>query len=237
MLYDFIVDVFINLDLEKFLDAFFTEDNVPASGHICYDEVRTEEFGNREISINKDIKIYLDNIRNDGTVIETKEVNIEDYVDLEDEKEKLMECGFWDDTDEYIETALGKFVDDSKWSFGLRNGDDYIEDIEDWPVPKEDGSWIDEDGNTLKPCMWFGNGYDEWLLDGDNLDFWLSACPENYVVEVIYDAFAGCYGGGIPGFEEVVESCPIKIEADDTPESIDKKIQEFLVKQYKEAHK
>ena len=82
--------------------------------------------------------------------------------------------------------------------------------------------------------MWFGN-WDEWVLDGDNLDFWLSDYPEGYIIERHYDAYPW-YGNGIPGFEEIVKSCPVKIEADDTPESIDKKIRLFFVEQYKKAH-
>ena len=236
VLYDFINNVLINLDLEKYLEVFFTEDQVPASGYICYDDVRTDVFGNGTISLNENIKIYLDNIREDGEVIDTEEINIEDYVDLESEKETLMECGFWAETDEYIQTSIKKFVDESDWHYALRNGDDEIEDIEEWPAPNKDGTWGDEDDIEMHPYVWFGEGDDRWDLDGDNLEFWQTENPHGTVVEYSYDAFAGCYGGGIPGFEDVVKRCPIKIEDDDTPESIDKKIQTFFVEQYKKAH-
>lgn len=236
VLYDFIVDVLINLDLEKFMDSFFTGDNVRASGHICYDEVRTETFGDAEISINKNIKVYLDSIREDGTVIETKEINIEDYVDLESEKERLMECGFWGDTDDYIETALGNFVDTSSWHFGLYKDGQYIEEVAKWPALQKNGSWVDDDGEVMVPCVWFGNGSDQWDLDEDNLEFWQTGNPHGTVVEYVYDAFAGCYGGDIPGFDEVVKSCPVAINDKDTPESIEKKIQEFFIKEYKKVH-
>ena len=72
-------------------------------------------------------------------------------------------------------------------------------------------------------------------MDGKHLDFWLSDCPEQYVVDCRNDAFLG-YTDGIPGFDEVVESCPVLIEKGDTPESIDKKIRAFFIEQYKEAH-
>ena len=223
-------------DFEKFLGKYFTEEDIPACGYVCYDEIRVDVFGNSGVHLNEDIKIYLDTVNKKGKSIKTKEINIEDYIDLDDKHEFLMECGYYDQTDEYIEISFRKFVEDSEWSFGFQKGDNYIEDVADWPAPKEDGSWIDKDGNTLKPCMWFGNGCDEWVLDGDNLDFWLSDRPELDLVEVHYDAYPN-YGGGIPGFEEVIKNCPVKIEVDDTPESIDKKIQDFFVEQYKEAHK
>ncbi len=223
-------------NLEKLLDGYFTEDDVPSSGHISFDDVRTDVFGNGGISLNEDISVYLGTFRKDGTLIETEEIEIEDYIDLESEKERLMECGFWGETDEYIQTAIGKFVDESDWHYALRSGDDEIEDVEKWPAPNKDGTWGDEDDIEIHPYMWFGDGYDTWDLDGDNLEFWQTGNPHGTVVEYSYDAFAGCYGGGIPGFEDVVNSCPIEIEADDTPESIDKKIQTFFIKQYRKAH-
>ena len=221
-------------DFEKFVGRYFTEDDVPASGHLCYDEVRTEVFGNGGLPLNDDVRVYLDSIGEDGTVIDTEELDISDYIDLESEKEFLMECGLYDQTDEYIEIALRKFVEASEWHYELRKGNRDYEDVETWPAPKADGSWADSTGETLEPYMWFGN-WDEWVLDGDNLDFWLSDYPEGYIIERHYDAYPW-YGGGIPGFEEIVKSCPVKIEADDTPESIDKKIRLFFVEQYKKAH-
>ena len=235
-LYDRIGDC-LRDNLEKLLTSYFTEDDVPSSGHICFDEVRVDVFGNGGIWLNEDISVYIATVREDGTIIDAQEIDIEEYINLESEKERLMECGFWDETDDYIQTAIRNFVEDSDWHYALRNGDDEIEDIEKWPAPKEDGSWIDKDGNTLKPCMWFGNGYDEWVLDGDNLDFWLTGNPDGYVVEYNYDAFYGCYGGGIPDFDRIVKNCPIKISEKDTPESIKEKIKAFFIKQYRKVHK
>ena len=232
--FDSITDAFTN-NFEKLLDNYFTKDDVPASGYICYDEVRFDVFGGDEPCLKDNLKFYLDAVAEDGTIIDTKELDIEEFVNMESQQEFLMECGYGDETDDYIEAALGNFVDESKWSFCLQNDENYIEDVADWPEPQEDGSWVDREGNTLKPCMWFGNDYDSWDLDGDNLDFWLSYSPADYVVEVNYDAFDG-YGGDIPGFDEVKKSCPIKIESNDTPESIDKKIQDFFVEEYRKAH-
>ena len=236
--YDEIGDCLRN-NFEKFLDGYFTEDNVPACGYICYDEVRTDVFGNNELCLNEDIKVYLSAVSEDGTTIDTDEIKIEKYVNLESQKAFLMECGFGDDTDEYIEIALGKFVKESEWYYCLRKGDQYL-DVEDWPEPKEDCTWVDEDGTRMEPLVWFGNGYisyeDMWILNGENWDFWSTGDP-NYggIVECHYDAFAG-FCGEIPGFEEAVKSCPILIDRRDTPESIDKKIQAFFVEKYKEAH-
>ena len=221
-------------DFEKFVGRYFTEDDVPASGHICYDEVRTDVFGNGGLPLNDDVKVYLDSVREDGTVIDTEELDISDYIDLESKKEFLMECGLYDQTDEYIEIALRKFVEESDWHYGLRKDNQYYEDVETWPAPKAAGTWVDNTGKTLEPCMWFGAGWDEWVLDGDNLDFWLSDYPEGYIIERHYDAYPW-YGGGIPGMDEIIKSCPIPIEDSDTPESINKKIKAFFVKQYKKA--
>ena len=227
-------------NFEKLLDDYFSEDMIPAQGYICYDEVRTDVFSNSEPCLKKGLKFYLDAVDGDGKSIDTKEIKIEDFVNMKRQQAFLMECGFFSETDEYIEIALGKFVDKSKWYYSLRNGDDYL-DIEDWPEPQEDGTWVDDYGNNYKPFVWFGDDYmrsdeDMWVLNGENLVFWLSGDP-NYVgiVECHYDGFVG-FRGEIPGFEEVVKSCPISIENSDTPESIDKKIQSFFVKKYNEKY-
>lgn len=217
-------------NLENLLDGYFSEDDVPAMGHICFDEVRTEVFGNGGISLNEEIEIFLAAVSADGTIIDSGKINVEDFLNLESEKERMMECGFWDDTDEYIETALGKFTDTGDWHFGLYIDGQFVEDAAKWPAAEIDG-----DGEIMTPYIWFGNGYDRWDLDGDNLEFWQTGDPHE-VVEYCYDAFAGCYGGDIPGFDEVVERCPIAIEDNDTPESLEKKIRAFFVKKYKEAH-
>ncbi len=222
-------------DCEKFAGRYFTEDEVPASGHICYDEIRTDVFGNWGLLLNDDVRVYLDSVGEDGTVIDTEELDIGDYIDLERMEEFLMECGLYDQTDEYIEIALRKFVEESDWHYGLRKDDQFYEDVETWPAPKADGSWADNTGRKMEPCMWFGTGWDEWVLDGDNLEFWLSDYPEGDLIEIHYDAYPG-YGGEIPGFEEVIKSCPVTIEKSDTPESIGKKIQAFLIERYREAH-
>ena len=224
-------------NLEKLMDDYFSEDDVPACGHICFDEVRTDTFGDSDIPLREGIEIYFAAVGEDGAVIGSQKIDVEDYLNLESEQERMMECGFWDDTDDYIETALGKFVDRSEWHFALYKDGQYVEDAAKWPAPKEDGSWIDGDGETMTPCVWFGNKHDRWDLDGDNLEFWQTGNPHGTVVEYGYDAFYGCYGGGIPGFDDVVERCPVAINDKDTPESIEEKIQAFFVKQYREAHK
>ena len=233
---DDIGDVLRN-NLERLMDDFFTGDHIPALGHVCFDEVRTSMFGDSDITIQEGVEIYLAAVSEDGTEIDSREIDVEEYLNLESEHERLMECGFWGDTDEYIETALGNFVDASDWHFALYKGGKCVEDAAKWPAPKKDGSWVDGDGETMYPVVWFGDGSDQWDLDEDNLEFWQTGNPHGTVVEYGYDAFYGCYGGDIPGFDEAVERCPVAIKDEDTPESLEKKIQAFFVKQYKKAHK
>lgn len=222
-------------NLSTFLDSSNVGSGVSSSGHISYDEVLTNFIDSCDWTLNKEIKVYFDTFSKDGTVIESEEIDLDEYVDMEDVKYIVQECGLLDDSyTADIEDALSDFVDSSEWQFALRKGHDFL-DVEDWPAPKEDGSWVDTDGTEMEPCIWFGNDDDSWYLDGKHLDFWLSDCPEKYVVDCRNDAFLG-YTDGISGFDEVVESCPIKTEADDTPESIDKKIQAFFVEQYRAEH-
>lgn len=244
-LHDFITDILINLDFEQFVGDYFTEDEVPACGHFWFGEVRTEVFGNGGLPLNKNIKIYLDSVREDGTVIDTKEIDIRDYVNLESEKETLMECGLWDATNTYIETSLNKFVEETGWHVALQKETKVIEDVTQWPAPKKNGTWIDKDGEELYPCLWYG--YDEdgmlceeedrvWNID-NGLEFWFSDDPERYVVEYDYDGHAGCYGGDFPDIEAIRKRCPILLEENDTEESIGEKVQAYCKKQYKKAHK
>ena len=221
-------------NLSTFLDNSSSGNWAPSGGHISYDEALTNFIDSCDWTFNKEINVYFDTFSKDGKVIESEEIDLEEYVDMEHVKYIVQECGLLDETDAGIEDALSDFVDSSEWQFALRKGYDFL-DVEAWPAPKEDGSWVDTDGAEMEPCIWFGNDDDRWYLDGENLDFWLSDHPEDYVVDCQNDAFLG-YTDGIPGFEEVVESCPVLIEKSDTPESIDKKIQAFFVEEYNEAH-
>ena len=187
----------------------------------------------------------MGSVRKDGKIIDTRKIKIEDCYNLESQKEYLMECGFFDYTDEYIEASLDKFVEETGWHIGLLKGSERIEDVTRWPAPNRRGSWIDEDGTEMYPCLWYGyndgsllSGEEDgiWNID-DGLDFWFSDDPESYLVEYDYDGHAGCYGGSIPDIEAIRKECPILLEEDDTEESIDAKVQAYCKKQYKKAHK
>ena len=235
------------IGFEKLLDmdGYFEKDKVPSSGHFWYGEIRTEVFGNGGFPINEKIKIYLDSIRKDGSVIETKKLAVEDYFNLESQKEMLMECGFWRETDEYIETSLDKFVEETGWHIGLWKGSERFEDVTQWPAPDKNGRWIDKDGTEMYPCLWYGyndgSPFTEeedrvWNID-NGLGFWFSDDPESYLVEYDYDGHAGCYGGGFPDIEALRKRCPILLEENDTEESIGEKVQAYCKKQYKKVHK
>ena len=68
------------IGFEKFLDmdGYFEIDKVPASGHFWYGEIRTEVFGNGGLPLNENIKIYVDDVRKDGKIIDTRKIKIED---------------------------------------------------------------------------------------------------------------------------------------------------------------
>lgn len=230
--------------IEKFLNSFFTEDEVPACGHFRFVELRTQLFGNGELSINEKVKIYLDSIMKNGKIIKTEEIDIKDYVDFDSEKEYLMDNGLWNATDEYIEIAIEKFVKETGWHFALEKVNDRIEDVALWPSPKENGTWIDKDGVVMHPHLWYG--YNDgralteeedriWSID-NGLDFWFSENPEDFIIEYEDYRFAGYFNGIIPDIKAIRESCPILLEADDTPESIEEKVQAFCIKQYRKAH-
>ena len=248
-LYDYIPDCLSGLvDFENFLDMdyYFTEEDIPARGYFVYDEVRSELFGDKGLLLNENIKIYLDILRKDGTVIETKELDFEDCFDLEREEEVLMECGFGDAMDKYITISLERFIIESRWQFALRKGEhDFIRDVKKWPDPKEDGSWIDKDGTEMEPYIWFGKSNPDtdnelWNLypkmNKYYLGFWFSENPLYYIVEYDYSGFEGSYGGSSPDIEAIRKRCPILLEAEDTLKSIEEKIQAFFVKQYQKAH-
>ena len=250
VLYDFIVDVLINLDFEKFLDIHYTEDDVSARGHFWFTDLRTMKYGDATIGgpdlpLNKNIKIYLQSVRKSGTVIETKQIDIKDYMDFAAEKETLLECGLWDATDEYIETSLRKFVKETGWHIGLEKGYDRIEDVAQWPAPNEDGKWIDADDAEMLPRLWYGYSDSEGALSEEEdsvwniengLAFWFSEEPWRYIVEFDYSGHAGCFGGDVPDIEAIRKRCPVLLEKDDTPESIEEKVQQYCLEKYRETH-
>ena len=245
-LHDKITDtLYSELDYNSLLGVHYTEDDVYASGHFWFGEVRTSEFGDADLPLNEDVKVYLDSIGEDGTVLETTEIDIEEFISLDSVKETLMECGLFDSTDEYIEASLSKFVKETGWHIGLWNGSERIEDVTRWPAPDKKGRWIDKDGTEMYPRLWYGyndgsllSGEEDRVWNIDNgLDFWFSDDPESYIVEYDYDGHAGCFGGMIPDIEEIRKKCPILLEEDDTEESIDAKVQAYCKKQYKKTHK
>ena len=237
--------LYSELNYNELLGVHYTEDDVAAQGHFWYGEVRTSEFGDADLPLNEDIKVCLDCVAEDGTVLETHEIDIENFISLDSVKETLMECGLFDSTDEYIECSLDKFVKETGWHIGLLKGSERIEDVTRWPAPNRRGSWIDEDGTEMYPCLWYGyndgsllSGEEDRIWNIDNgLDFWFSDDPERYLVEYDYDGHAGCFGGSIPDIEAIRKECPILLEEDDTEESIDAKVQAYCKKQYKKAHK
>ena len=233
------------IGFEKFLDmdGYFEKDKVPSSGHFWYGEIRTEVFGNGGFPVNENIKFYVDDVRKDGSIIETRKLAIEDCFNLESQKEMLMECGLFDFTDEYIEASLSKFVEETGWHVALLKDGERIEDPARWPAPDKKGRWIDKDGAEMYPYLWYG--YNDgsplteeedrvWGID-NGLDFWFSDDPESYIVEYDYDGHAGCFGGSIPDIEEIRKECPVLLEEDDTEESIEEKVQQYCLKKYRDA--
>ncbi len=230
--------------IEKFLNSFFTVDEVPACGHFRFVELRTKLFENSGFSLNEKVKVFLDSIRKNGTIIKTEEIDIKEYVVLDSEKEFLMENGLWNATDEYIEISLEKFVKETGWHVALEKGDERIEDVARWPSLKENEIWVDKDGAAMHPRLWYG--YNDgrvltekedrtWNID-NGLEFWFSETPEDFIIEYEDKRFAGYFNGIIPDIKAIRENCPILLEANDTSESIGKKVQAFCIKQYRKAH-
>ena len=110
--------LYSELNYNELLGVHYTEDDVAAQGHFWYGEVRTSEFGDADLPLNEDIKVCLDCVAEDGTVLETHEIDIESFISLDSVKETLMECGLFDSTDEYIECSLDKFVKETGWHIG-----------------------------------------------------------------------------------------------------------------------
>ena len=68
-LHDTIADtLYSELDYNSLLGVHYTEDDVCASGHFWFGEVRTSEFGDADLPLNEDVKVYLDSVAEDGTV-------------------------------------------------------------------------------------------------------------------------------------------------------------------------
>ncbi len=228
--------------VEKLMDAHYTEDDVSPQLNFDYSELTMAI--QEERPHNENVKIYLDTVNKNGKTVRTQGIDIMDV--FEWDPDYFQEGGMWDATDEYIIASQSKFLREGQWHFALTNdeGDYVIEDITKWTKPQEDGSWIDHEGVKLHPCIWYGfenvceedirNKYGEspWILNEENLKFWLSVSPGLYFIEYSYDGHAGGASGAIPSMKEVRGKCPILLEENDTQESIDAKMQDFFAKQY-----
>ncbi len=235
-LYDDIDDELSYQGLEKLLDIHYTEDDVCPDWQFNYSELALDF--QQVPTHNEDVKIYLDSINEDGEIIDTEEVDIMEFFDRH--PDYFEEGGMYDATNEYISASISKFVKESRWHFALQNGKEIIEDVKKWVPPKKDGLWVNEDGSFMYPVVWFGlegeDPEDLWTLDGNNMDFWFNEDSTKYYLDYNWEGHIGCYEGYLPDMKAIREKCPILIEADDTPDSIDEKIQAFFIEQYKKAN-
>ncbi len=235
-LYNYIDEELCYQGVEKLLDGHFKEKDVNPQLYFDYSE--TTMAIQEELPHNEKVKIYLESINEDGKTIKKQKIDMMEFFDRN--PDYFQEGGMWGATEEYIAASQNLFLKGSHWCFALRNDDgDVFEDPKEWPSPKEDGAWVDENGDVLQPFIWFEveeEGFkDPWILNEENLDFWLSESKGAYFVEYSYDGHAGSYGGRVPVLAKAAKSCPIKLEVNDTQDSITKKIQAFFIKQYKKA--
>ena len=224
---------------------YFTEEHAQPAGHFDYYDV--EKTVNGYVPYNENVEASLIAIDKDEKIIETKIIKIMDYLD--NDPDYFREYGVSDAVYQYISTALKRFEKEACWHFALETENAFYENVSFWPSPQKDGSWIDDDGTVLQPYMWFGvkgrKPEELWSLHGDmseeDLEFWFSEAPLDYIIENdegIYSFFGGSTAKediDEPDMETIIESCPILIDEDDTPESIEEKLQAFFIEQYQKA--
>ena len=233
-------------DLEKYLYIHHYNDrSVEPEGWFIYSDAIQSMIKKRL----RDYKIEfcLDTVTQDGEVIETEKIDIIDF--FKRNPKYFQQAYIVNATNEYISASLKRFVKESCWQFRFYINDHYrfynvdpciydLDDPDNWPSLKDDGTWI-ADEMICSPEIWFGlkdenPGY-SWILNGSDLNFWFDEDNEKHFIARHTSWDVGCYSGYLPDMKAIRESCPILLEANDTPESIDKKIQAFFVKQYKEV--
>ncbi len=226
-------------DLEKHLYIhYYSECPVKPEGGFIYSDA-IQKMIKKRLSDFK-IELYLDTITKNGKVIETEKIDIIDF--FKRNPEFFQQPYINKATNEYISMSLKKFVKESSWQIRFENDTHYIVDLENpnnWPSLKNDGTWISEK-IVFHPRLWFGlkdesPGY-YWTLNGSDMSFWFEEDNEKYFISRHSNWDVGRYQGYLPDMKVIRESCPILMEADDTPESIKEKIQAFFVEQYKKTH-
>ena len=224
-------------------DVYFPEDDIKPAGHFDYYDV--EKTVNSRIPYNENVEATLISIDKDGKIIETKTFKIMEFLD--NDPDYFREYGVSDAVYQYISAALKRFENEAGWHFALKRENGFIENVKQWPSPQKDGSWTDADGTVLQPYVWFGVNSDGpedlWSLHGnmseDDIAFWFSEDPLEYIIEndeEIYSFFRGKAPReeiDRPDMENILRKCPVLIDEEDTPESIEAKIQQFFLEKYR----
>ena len=234
-------------DLEKYLYIQCYNDHPvePEGGFIYSDAI--------QLMIKKrlhdyKVEFYLDTVTQDGKVIETEKIDIIEFLKRNPEyfqQEYIVKA-----TNEYISASLERFVKESCWQFHFYVNDHYrfynvepyidgLDDPDNWPYLKDDGTWI-ADEMICSPEIWFGLKDESpnisWTLDGSDMKFWFDEDNDKYFIGRHSNWDVGRYRGYLPDMKAIRESCPISIKADDTPETIKEKVQAFCIKQYRATH-
>ena len=134
----------------------------------------------------------------------------------------------------YIEKSMELFVDSSVWHFGYINKDGII--IELRTATEYEGNFENE-----RPILWFGPKdvlpekiwtikYDEplaeeWFYDDQwaLIDYLIDDCNDSFSIWYI----AEC-GRWLPDMCEILQTCPIKFEEDETTETVRCKFEHFF---------
>ena len=171
------------------------------------------------------------NIAKDGSVINGEKIDITEV--FKRNPDCYYDSNLIKQANEYISDSINKFVYKSRWQFIFQNDDyDYIDKLESpvhWPSPKEDGTWVDEDGDTWYPRIWFGLNdtapEEPWILDGSNMSFCFYDGSDSGFIEYDNTDHVGCYRGYLPNMKAIRKKCPILLSTDDMAETIKEKTQ------------
>lgn len=172
--------------------------------------------------------------------------------------EDLLDCDYgdcgWDARlGQYVEERLMKFVELSRWHWGLqKQSGDIIEDVAEWPEPVCYGKSYEWGNENLQPVIWFGLDREKpnahWILwnrEKCKIDnFWFN--NESWdilevLVENLNDSFLIWYtaecGFVTPDMDVLLSDCPVTLKVDELIENTSVKMEEFFVDQWKKRRK
>lgn len=207
--------------------------------------IGVQDYMNESIG---ELPVFEQIIDDSGEIIKEVKIDLTEAFEKIIEDRKLSEQSYVD-VGQVVLNQLEKFIEQGVWQFGLKDQNGHINtNSSTWPKPviKCDNIIWQDDSSDLMPIIWFGLKDEAplecWTLSKDlrmNDEEWKSFWFNKFWTfdwNILFDyngdgyiiwMFAEC-DMDEPSIDNVIATCPVLLDKNDTTEILMKKIDEFF---------